>query len=82
MRCPHCLSDNLELKQDTHCCEDCGGSFQVIQEPQDILLESRGNDFIGKSEIILEWAKENGYDVVEMAMAEELKDYEKNNTSD
>lgn len=39
MKCPFCQSDNLELKQDTQCCEDCGGSFEVVQEPQDILLK-------------------------------------------
>jgi Zn finger protein HypA/HybF involved in hydrogenase expression len=45
MICPFCQSDSLELLQDTYCCEECGGSFQVVQEPQDILLKdikSRG----------------------------------------
>lgn len=40
MNCPFCQSDNImafneEDKGITWCCEDCGGSFQVVQEPQD-----------------------------------------------
>ena len=48
MKCPFCQSDKLESYEDgsltsettltSHCCEDCGGSFYIIQEPQDILL--------------------------------------------
>lgn len=44
-KCPFCKSDNLkpfkELEEQYPilCCEDCGCSFQVIQEPQDILLK-------------------------------------------
>ena len=67
MRCPHCLSDNLEnftedrkelesmpayIKRGgkiTICCEDCGGSFQVINPPQEILLKDR-QDFVTKVE--------------------------------
>ena len=37
--CPFCQSDNLILKQNTHCCDECGGSFEIVQEPQEILLE-------------------------------------------
>lgn len=54
MRCPFCQSDNLrEFEEDTllsettltcHCCEDCGASFHVVQEPQDILLEDIKNE--------------------------------------
>ena len=45
-KCPFCQSDNLipfqESKEEysTLCCEDCGCSFQIIQEPQDILLKN------------------------------------------
>ena len=49
MKCPFCQSDNLrEFEEDTlsdattitsNCCEDCGGSFAIIQEPQEILLQ-------------------------------------------
>jgi len=45
MRCPFCLSDKLESfweEEDrplTHCCEDCGASFEIVQEPQPDLLE-------------------------------------------
>ena len=61
MRCPFCLSDNLEAKEEEdlpfletgtvtcQCCEDCGGSFQVINTPQEILLKDR-QDFINKVE--------------------------------
>jgi len=66
------LSDNLEEKQNTHCCEDCGASFELVQEPQEILLEE--SKYTSKSQIILEWARENGHEVIELAMAEELKD--------
>ena len=38
--CPFCKQDSLLKIEDTQCCEECGGSFQVIQEPQDILLEN------------------------------------------
>ena len=44
LKCPFCQSDNLEpINEDgkiTQCCDDCGGSFEVVQEPQDILLEN------------------------------------------
>ena len=50
MNCPFCKSDNLVTKDEfdercsevnipTHCCEDCGGSYQIVQEPQEILLK-------------------------------------------
>lgn len=44
MVCPFCQSDNLiafkeEDDSETYCCDDCGGSFQIINEPQDILLK-------------------------------------------
>lgn len=39
MRCPLCLSDNLIEKQNTQCCEDCGGSFEIVQESQDFPLD-------------------------------------------
>ncbi|MDB4330488.1 hypothetical protein N9948_02070 [bacterium] len=49
MKCPYCQSDNLIhiepnpnqsiLERTDNCCEDCGCSFQIIQEPQDILLK-------------------------------------------
>jgi transposase-like protein len=40
MRCPFCQSDNLLTIEKTECCEDCGGSFEVVNPPQDVLLES------------------------------------------
>jgi hypothetical protein len=38
LTCPHC-KNIATLIDDTYCCEDCGASFQVVQEPQPILLE-------------------------------------------
>ena len=37
VQCPFCTSQVL-LIQDTYCCDECGGSFEVVQEPQEILL--------------------------------------------
>jgi hypothetical protein len=53
MRCPLCLSDNLIVVNDsggdTHCCENCGASFQVVQESQDLPLDKQElNDTLDK----------------------------------
>jgi uncharacterized protein YbaR (Trm112 family) len=44
MICPFCQSDDLlvfveDNGEKTHCCENCGGSFQIVQEPQDFPKE-------------------------------------------
>lgn len=52
MKCPFCQSDKLVITNEdthedccvtlpvvTHCCDECGGSFEVVQEPQGILLK-------------------------------------------
>jgi hypothetical protein len=52
MRCPLCLSDNLVEVTEcpdgtsltyrvTQCCEDCGGSFHLIQESQDFPIDKQ-----------------------------------------
>ena len=41
MRCPLCLSDRLEFIQENHCCEECGGSFEVVGESQDFPLDKQ-----------------------------------------
>lgn len=38
MKCPFCGSHDLIVVENTQCCDDCGGSFVVIQEPQPDLL--------------------------------------------
>lgn len=52
LTCPFCQSDNLmtivEGDTTTQCCEDCGGSFEVVQEPQDILLDISKQTFSTK----------------------------------
>ena len=39
INCPFCQNE-VELIEDTYCCEECGASFKVIQEPQDILIKN------------------------------------------
>ena len=41
MRCPLCLSDNLEYVQETYCCDNCGGSFAIVQESQDFPIDKQ-----------------------------------------
>ena len=66
MRCPCCLSSNLENIKDinvTHCCEACGCSFELTNPPQDVLLEERRKT---RSDLIKELADEYGIEVIDI----------------